>query len=101
MKPHVIAIIQDIIFPLMSYSDADEELWDTDPIEYIRQKFDVFDDFSSPVPAAETLLHNVCKTRKGILNQVMAAFLNVSFLRILDCIFVPFLSVCSDKDSKT
>lgn len=80
MKPHVIAIIQDVIFPLMSYSDADEELWETDPIEYIREKFDVFDDFSSPVPAAETLLHNVCKTRKGILNQVMAAFLNVSCL---------------------
>lgn len=39
MKPHVVAIIQDVIFPLMSYSDADEELWESDPIEYIRQKF--------------------------------------------------------------
>lgn len=39
MKPHVVAIIQDVIFPLMSYSEADEELWESDPIEYIRQKF--------------------------------------------------------------
>lgn len=77
LKPHMIAIIQDVIFPLMSYSDADQELWDTDPIEYIRQKFDVFDDYSTPVPAAETLLHNCCKTRKGILNQVMQCIMQI------------------------
>lgn len=32
-------IIQEILFPIMQYSDADQELWDTDPIEYIRTKF--------------------------------------------------------------
>lgn len=77
IKPHAIALIQDVIFPLMSFSEADEELWDMDPIEYIRQKFDVFDDISSPVPAAESLLHNLCKTRKGILTNVMNAFLTI------------------------
>jgi len=61
----------------MSYSESDEELWEMDPVEYIRQKFDVFDDISSPVPAAESLLHSLCKTRKGILNSVMAAFLQI------------------------
>lgn len=45
-----------------------------DPVEYIHQKFDVFDDITSPVPAAESLLHALCKTRKGILNNVMNAF---------------------------
>lgn len=70
-------MIQDVIFPLMSFSEADEELWDMDPIEYIRQKFDVFDDISSPVPAAESLLHSLCKTRKGILTNVMNAFLTI------------------------
>lgn len=77
IKPHAIALIQDVIFPLMSFSEADEELWDMDPIEYIRQKFDVFDDISSPVPAAESLLHSLCKTRKGILTNVMNAFLTI------------------------
>lgn len=77
IKPHAIALIQDVIFPLMSFSEADEELWEMDPVEYIRQKFDVFDDISSPVPAAETLLHSLCKTRKGILHNVMAAFFSI------------------------
>lgn len=32
-------IIQDVIFPLMSHSQEDEELWNTDPREYIRIKY--------------------------------------------------------------
>jgi Importin, protein involved in nuclear import len=33
------AIVQDVLFPILSYSQADEELWNTDPYEYIRVKF--------------------------------------------------------------
>ena len=35
----MLAIIQDVIFPIMSYTDADEDLWTSDPYEYIRVKF--------------------------------------------------------------
>ncbi|XP_063698998.1 importin-7 [Culicoides brevitarsis] len=77
LKQHVITLIQHVIFPLMCYSEADEELWEADPVEYIRLKFDVFDDYSTPVPAAESLLHSVCKTRKGILNSVMAVIMQI------------------------
>ena len=36
-------IIEKIIFPLMSYTEKDAELWETDPYEYIRVKFDIFE----------------------------------------------------------
>lgn len=39
LKPHMVTIIQDVIFPIMSYSQEDEELWSVDPQEYIRIKF--------------------------------------------------------------
>ena len=39
MKPHIQPIIQEVIFPLMCHSDADEELWNSDPQEYIRIKY--------------------------------------------------------------
>lgn len=77
LKQHVVVLIQAVIFPLMCYSESDEELWEADPVEYIRLKFDVFDDYSTPVPAAESLLHSVCKTRKGILNSVMAVIMQI------------------------
>ena len=52
----------------MSYTEADAELWETDPYEYVRVKFDIFEDFVSPVSAAQTLLHSVCKKRKDVIN---------------------------------
>ncbi|KAG8125788.1 hypothetical protein E2320_021011 [Naja naja] len=64
LKPHIQGIIQDVIFPLMCYTDADEELWQEDPYEYIRMKFDVFEDFISPTTAAQTLLFTACGKRK-------------------------------------
>lgn len=72
LKPHMGAIIQDILYPLMSYSAEDEELWSVDPHEYIRVKFDVFEDFISPVTAAQSLLHASCKKRKDMLQKTMA-----------------------------
>ena len=39
MKPHIQPIVQEVIFPLMCHSDADEELWNSDPQEYIRIKY--------------------------------------------------------------
>lgn len=39
IKPHIAAIIQDVIFPLMCHSECDQELWESDPQEYISQKF--------------------------------------------------------------
>ncbi|CAI5763392.1 importin-7 isoform X1 [Podarcis lilfordi] len=71
LKPHIQGIIQDVIFPLMCYTDADEELWQEDPYEYIRMKFDVFEDFISPTTAAQTLLFTACGKRKEVLQKTM------------------------------
>merc|ERR1719460_2036146 len=77
IKPHMLQIIQDIVFPLMSYSESDAELWDTDPYDYIRIKFDIFEDFVSPVTAAQTLLHSACKKRKEMLQKTMNLLLQI------------------------
>ncbi|PIK52316.1 putative importin-7 isoform X2 [Apostichopus japonicus] len=72
MKPHMEAIVQGVLFPLMCYTDEDDALWNDDPYEYIKLKFDVFEDFISPVTAAQTVLHTSCKKRKEILPKTMA-----------------------------
>ena len=38
------------------FSDDDQDLWDDDPHEYIRSKFDVFEDFISPNTGITQLL---------------------------------------------
>ncbi|GFG30315.1 hypothetical protein Cfor_02128 [Coptotermes formosanus] len=77
LKPHMFAIVQDVLFPILSYSQADEELWNTDPYEYIRVKFDIFEDFVSPVTAAQTLLHTSCKQRKDMLQKTVHFIMQV------------------------
>ncbi|XP_050524127.1 importin-7 [Daktulosphaira vitifoliae] len=77
IKPHLAAIIQDIIFPLMCHSDADQELWESDPHEYISQKFDIFEDLISPVMAAQSTLHSACKKRKDILPKAVQFIVGV------------------------
>lgn len=71
MKPHMHAIIVEVIFPLMCHTAEDEELWQDDPYEFIRFKYDVYEDFVSPVTAAQSLLRKATEKRKQILDPVM------------------------------
>ncbi|XP_064634569.1 importin-7-like [Lineus longissimus] len=71
IKPHIQPIIQKVLFPIMCHTEKDDELWETDPYEYIRVKYDVFEDFVSPVTAAQTLLHSSVSKRKDILPKTM------------------------------
>ncbi|XP_022160682.1 importin-7 isoform X3 [Myzus persicae] len=77
IKPHIAAIIQDVIFPLMCHSECDQELWESDPQEYISQKFDIFEDLISPVMAGQTVLHSACKKRKDILPKAVQFIVGV------------------------
>ncbi|XP_040569729.1 importin-7 [Lepeophtheirus salmonis] len=77
MKPYMLQVIETVIFPIMSYSRRDAELWEADPFEYIRIKFDIFEDFVSPVTAAQTLLYSVCRKRKDMLPKTMTTLLGV------------------------
>ncbi|CAH3158817.1 unnamed protein product [Porites lobata] len=71
MRPRIQAIIQEVVFPLMCYTEEDDELWQEDPYEFIRVKYDIFEDFVSPVTAAATLLHTAVSKRKQVLDPTM------------------------------
>ncbi|KAH8248010.1 hypothetical protein KR032_010984, partial [Drosophila birchii] len=77
IKSYMEAIIQEVIFPIMSFSKSDQVLWDTDPCEFIRLKFDNFSDYATPVPAAHSLLLSICQKRKGILPKAISAIIHV------------------------
>ncbi|OQR68292.1 importin-7-like [Tropilaelaps mercedesae] len=71
IKPHINVIIQQVIFKILCFNDEDEEMWRSDPTEYIRVKFDLFAEYQSPVTAAQNLLDTVCKKRKNVLQKTM------------------------------
>ncbi len=77
MKPHIFEIIRDVLFPLMSHTEADAELWESDPYEYVRVKFNIFEEFVSPVNAAQSVLHSVCKKRKDVLPKTVGLLMGI------------------------
>ncbi|KAK6191779.1 hypothetical protein SNE40_003377 [Patella caerulea] len=77
IKPHVQTMISSVIFPLMCHSDEDDELWNTNPHEYIRVKYDVFEDFFSPVMAAQTVFYTAAAKRKEVLNKAMGFCMSI------------------------
>ncbi|KAK1790364.1 hypothetical protein P4O66_014264, partial [Electrophorus voltai] len=64
-------VAQDVVFPLMCYKDEDEKLWQEDPYEYIRMKFNMYDDHVFPATAAQTLLCKASRMRREVLPQMM------------------------------
>eukprot|EP00116_Pleurobrachia_bachei_P003086 sb/3463348/ len=71
LKDSILEVIQKVVFPLLCHSDEDEELWKEDPYEYIRMKFDVFEDFVSPVSTALALIEEVVTKRKNMLSPLL------------------------------
>lgn len=77
LKVHMFGIIQEVLFPLLCHSSADEELWETDPLEYIRVTYDSFEDLLSHKTAAQNLLHSACQKRKQILPKTVQFLMQV------------------------
>lgn len=36
LKPHVDQLVQSFVFPCICYSDEDDEMWEIDPVDYVR-----------------------------------------------------------------
>jgi len=77
MKEHMNALLENVVLPIMSFNEEDQDLWETDPYEYVRVKFDIFEDFVSPATAAQTLLHSVCSKRKAVLDPIMGVLMKI------------------------
>lgn len=73
VKPHFQEIFKDVIFPLMCHTEEDEALWLEDPQEYIRIKYDIFEEymFFSPNATAKSYLQEATKKRKATLQSVI------------------------------
>ncbi|TKR80209.1 hypothetical protein L596_014319 [Steinernema carpocapsae] len=76
IKPYITEMTAHLIFPLMRHDDDDEELWEDNPEEFIRFKYDIFEDLHNPESAAANFLQNAAK-RKDILPTILQYIINV------------------------
>ena len=60
MLPFMDKILYETIIPLMRISDRDEQLFQDDPIEYIRRQQDLMESVYMPKNTSATLLELIC-----------------------------------------
>lgn len=63
LRPHVQAVVKEVLLPLLCFSKKDAQLWEEDPHEFIRLKYDPMEDFVSPTVAARLLLSSIATKR--------------------------------------
>lgn len=76
LKPHLEVLVSRVIFPLLCFSDADSELWEEDPVEYIHKRVDVIEDYSTIAVSASNLLMSFASNRPKMTFMPCLEFAN-------------------------
>lgn len=64
IQPQLKPMIEHIIFPLLHFTDEEQELWEEDPGEYIFKSFDVVIDLTSTKIAAMNVVSDLLKRKR-------------------------------------
>lgn len=64
LQPYADTLVSHFVFPLVCPTDADLDMFDADPLEYIHTNFDVYDEFNTPDIAALGFLASLVQKRK-------------------------------------
>ncbi|KAJ1721002.1 Nonsense-mediated mRNA decay protein 5 [Coemansia erecta] len=76
LKPHADGIVSHFIFPQLCFSEADQELWEDNPVEYVQKRVEPIDDFGSSNVAASNLLIDLAVDRKKATLSSILSFIN-------------------------
>ncbi|KAK2079907.1 hypothetical protein QBZ16_002302 [Prototheca wickerhamii] len=72
LKPVLAELLPAVIFPMLCFTAADDELWREDPAEFVRKGYDIVEDLHSSKTAAMNFLLELCKARpKGTLDATV------------------------------
>jgi len=64
IKPHLSFVLTGIVFPTLCLTDADLELFNDEPVEFVRKVHDPLGDWLSPLIAATNLLQMLARYRQ-------------------------------------
>ncbi|KAG8955960.1 hypothetical protein FRC04_006408 [Tulasnella sp. 424] len=78
LKPHAQTLVSRLVFPQLRFDHTKAELYEHDPVEYVRESSEDFEDYGSPRAAAVGFVHTLATTRTktafmGILELVNQA----------------------------
>ncbi|PWN53145.1 ARM repeat-containing protein [Violaceomyces palustris] len=63
LKPHVQELVKSFVFPRICFTEEDDELWELDPVDFVRSNLDPFEEIGTPSGSAATFLQTVASKR--------------------------------------
>ncbi|KAF9222983.1 ARM repeat-containing protein [Gyrodon lividus] len=76
LKPHVDSLVAKFVFPHLCFNPSDQQLWESDPVEYVRASIDEYENLSSPVSGATSFILCLASVRTKIAFLPMLRFVN-------------------------
>ncbi|KAJ7031549.1 armadillo-type protein [Mycena alexandri] len=86
LKPHAQTLVETLrrdsagVFPQLSFNAARQQLWESDPVDYVRVSVDEYESFATPVSAATMFLFSLASNRTKTMFMPILQFIN-RFLR--------------------
>eukprot|EP01087_Luapelamoeba_hula_P007288 TRINITY_DN1779_c0_g1_i1.p1 TRINITY_DN1779_c0_g1~~TRINITY_DN1779_c0_g1_i1.p1 ORF type:complete len:1013 (+),score=139.46 TRINITY_DN1779_c0_g1_i1:120-3158(+) len=78
LKPHIPDLLRTVIVPLFYFTQKDQELWNDDPAEFLRQDSDIIEDWWDPRLTAINLVIDLIGLRGEIhLNTIALHCLSI------------------------
>mmetsp|Transcript_103123 Transcript_103123/g.166244 ORF Transcript_103123/g.166244 Transcript_103123/m.166244 type:complete len:1085 (+) Transcript_103123:63-3317(+) len=63
LKQNVMPLITHVIFPVLCFERRDRDMWNNDPLEFVRLIYDVMEDYTSQRVQSARLLIDLCQKR--------------------------------------
>ncbi|EKM79672.1 hypothetical protein AGABI1DRAFT_74786 [Agaricus bisporus var. burnettii JB137-S8] len=76
LKPHFETLVSTFVFPQLTFNSMRQELWEHDPVDYVRMAVDEYENFSTPVSAATSFLFALASNRTKITFLPILGFIN-------------------------
>lgn len=72
LKPHLGILVEFFAFPLICHTEADNELWELDPTDFVRSQLDPLEDYGTPRSSASNFFQILVQKRmKGAFMPVL------------------------------
>ncbi|KAI0029851.1 ARM repeat-containing protein [Vararia minispora EC-137] len=76
LKPHFETLVSRFAFPHLSFTPAKQNLWDLDPVDFVRTSLDAWGEYSSPVAAATSFTLQLVQSRPKATFMPILNFIN-------------------------
>lgn len=73
LRPHLPHLLEKFVYPRLCFSDEDEELWELDPVDFVRMSADPLEEIGTPSSAAALLLSTaVTRRTKSVFDMALS-----------------------------